>query len=111
MFAGLSNVINLAQRFGITDTGARKKIATCPSRLGTSGIPLEQMVGAYQVFADQGTRVPPRSVLDIWDNYGNQLYHFDPAHPGGTQVISPQIAFLMTSVLSDEVARKSRVLA
>jgi membrane peptidoglycan carboxypeptidase len=64
------------------------------------------MAGAYQVFADNGVRVPPRSILDIWDNYGHHLYHFDPAHPGGIQVISPQIAFLMTSVLSDEYARR-----
>ncbi len=106
LFAGLGNVINLAQRFGINTLNPQKD-SNVSFALGTSGIPLEQMVGAYQVFANQGTRVPPRNVLDIWDNYGRQLYHFDPTHPGGTQVISPQIAFMMTSILSDEVARKS----
>jgi len=73
--------------------------------LGTAGVPLIQMVGAYQVFADQGVRVPPKGILDIWDNYGNHLYHYDPTHPNGVQVISPQIAYLMTSILSDEPAR------
>lgn len=106
MFAGVSNVISLAQRFGIT-TLSQQQDNNASFALGTSGIPLVQMVGAYQVFANQGTRVPPRSVLDIWDNYGHQLYHFDPTRPGGSQVISPQIAFLMTSILSDEVARKA----
>ena len=104
LFAGVGNVIQLAQRMGIT-TLDPKRDNNVSFALGTSGIPLIQMTGAYQVFADQGTRVPPRSILDIWDNYGHHLYHFDPSHPGGTQVITPQIAFLMTSVLSDEYAR------
>jgi membrane peptidoglycan carboxypeptidase len=106
LFAGVTNVISTAQRFGIT-TLNRKADNNTSFALGTSGIPLIQMVGAYQVFANQGVRIPPKSVLDIYDNYGHHLYHFDPAHPGGFQVLSPQIAFLMTSVLSDEYARKA----
>jgi len=106
LFAGVGNVIQLAQRMGIT-TLDPKKDDNVSFALGTSGIPLIQMVGVYQVFANQGTRVPPRSILDIWDNYGHNLYHFDPKHPGGVQVITPQIAFLMTSVLSDEYARQA----
>ena len=105
IYAGVRNVINTAQRFGITALSQNQDNNTSFA-LGTSGVPLIQMVGAYQVFADNGVRVPPRSILDIWDNYGHHLYHFDPAHPGGIQVISPQIAFLMTSVLSDEYARR-----
>lgn len=104
LYAGVGNVINMAQRLGITTLSPQKD--NNPSfALGTSAIPLIQMVGAYQVFANQGVRVPPKSILDIWDNYGHQLYHFDPTHPNGVQVISPQIAYLMTSILKDEQAR------
>ena len=106
LYAGLGNVVSLAQRMGITSLSQKTDGHDVSFALGTSGIPLLQMVGAYQVFADQGTRVPPRSVLDIWDNYGHQLYHFNPAHPGGTQIFTPQVAFLMTSILSDERARR-----
>jgi membrane peptidoglycan carboxypeptidase len=106
LYAGIGNVINMAQRFGIT-TVSQKHDSNLSFALGTSGIPLIQMVGAYQVFADNGVRVPPKSILDIWDNYGHHLYHYDPTHPGGIQVISPQVAFLMTSVLSDEEARRN----
>ncbi len=119
-FAGLDNVVNLARRMGITAldqdvvdynrlhgehlTSIAQLVG--PSlALGTAGVPLIQMVGAYQVFANQGVRIPPQGVLDIWDNYGHHLYHYDPAHPHGIQVISPQIAYLMTSVLSDEKSR------
>jgi membrane peptidoglycan carboxypeptidase len=118
-FAGLDNVANTARRFGITalDTDVANYNALHNAResldqqvglsaaLGTLEVPLIQMVGAYQVFANNGTRVPPKSVLDIWDNYGRHLYHYDPAHPHGVQVISPQISYMMTNILSDEPAR------
>jgi len=118
-YAGLDNVVNMARRLGITaidedvamynqshktNNGVPQVFGPALA-LGTAGVPLIQMVGAYQVFANQGVRIPPKSILDIWDNYGNHLYHFDPAHPEGVQVISPQIAYLMTSILSDEPAR------
>jgi membrane peptidoglycan carboxypeptidase len=106
LFAGLGNVVQTAKRFGISTLSPTESSDTSFA-LGTAAIPLTQMVGAYQVFADQGVRVPPQYVLDIWDNYGHHLYHFDPNRPGGAQVITPQLAFLMTSILSDEYARQA----
>src|SRR5260370_20874307 len=120
-FAGglnFQNVLDTARRFGITDIdqdvadynrihpNAKNTAAQYlgPSMaIGTAGISLLQMVGAYQVFADQGVRVPPQGILDIWDNYGHHLYHYNP--PTGARVISQQIAFLMSSILSNNPAR------
>jgi len=116
-FAGFQNVYYMARRFGITDIDQdvadydRTHHATNnvtqylgPSMaIGTAGISLLQMVGAYQVFADQGVRVPPQGILDIWDNYGHHLYNYNP--PTGARVISQQIAFLMSSILSNNPAR------
>jgi membrane peptidoglycan carboxypeptidase len=124
-FAGFDNVLDMARRFGITDidqdaaayselynaqhhTNIHFSVAQVegPSlALGTAGISLLQMVGAYQVFANQGMRIPPQGILDIWDNYGHHLYHYDPIHPSSVQVVSPQIAFLMSTILSDNPAR------
>jgi membrane peptidoglycan carboxypeptidase len=118
-FAGLDNVVNMARRFGITAIDqdmanynaiwhTNQSLAQhygLASALGTIEVPLIQMVGAYQVLADQGKRVPPHSVLDIWDNYGHHLYHYDPTHPHAIQVLSPQITYILTSVLSDEPSR------
>jgi len=124
-FAGFENVLNMARRFGITDIDQDAIAFSAqynaqhhtnyhftveqtegPSlALGTADVSLLQMVGAYQVFANQGARIPPQGILDIWDNYGHHLYHYDPTHPPGAQVISPQIAFLMSTILSDNPAR------
>lgn len=118
-YAGLNNVVNMARRFGITaidsDVAQYNQIHHThdtvnqvfgPSMaLGTAEIPLIQMAGAYQVFANQGRRIPPVGILDIWDNYGHHIYHYDTTHPQSIQVISPQLAYLMTSVLDDEASR------
>ncbi|HZO72145.1 MAG TPA: transglycosylase domain-containing protein [Ktedonobacteraceae bacterium] len=106
MFAGVDNVSNMARRLGITalDTGKVKFGPTDVSMaLGTADVPLIQMVGAYQVFANNGVRIPPQGILDIWDSYGNHLYHYTP--PQGIRVLSPQVSFMMTSILSDEPSR------
>jgi membrane peptidoglycan carboxypeptidase len=124
-FAGIDNVANTARRFGVTDLDKDianfdanpqenpthihhtkvSQITGLASGLGSEGVSLLQMTGAYQVFANQGVRVPPQGILDIWDNYGHQLYHYDTANPPAIRVISPQIAYLMTSVLADEPSR------
>jgi membrane peptidoglycan carboxypeptidase len=63
------------------------------------------MVDAYQAFANSGNRVPSQGILDIWDNYGHSLFHYDPTHPPIVPIFSPQVAYLMTSVLTDEKNR------
>src|SRR6266704_5315393 len=118
-FASFDNVLTMARRFGITDIDQDvaiynkqhkshitvKQYVTSSLALGTAGVSLLQMVGAYQVFANQGARIPPQSVLDIWDNYGHNLYHYDTKHPRASQIISQQIAFLISSILSNNQAR------
>jgi membrane peptidoglycan carboxypeptidase len=99
-YAGPQNVLVTAERMGIT-TLQNDGIAW---GLGSQNVPLIQMVGAYQVFANAGRRVPPQGILDIWDNYGHSLYHYDPQYPPAALVLSPQVAYLMTSVLMDEPA-------
>lgn len=116
MYAGLSDVANMARRLGITAIdrdlsiqfhGQALTTAFGPSfALGTAGIPLYQMVNAYQTFANDGLHVPYHNILDIWDNYGHNLYHYDPAHPNATRVLSQQINFLITNMLSDNYARR-----
>lgn len=116
MYAGLSDVANMARRLGINAIDRDLAVqfhnqalntAYGPSfALGTAGIPLYQMVNAYQTFADDGLHVPYHNILDIWDNYGHNLFHYDPAHPNSTRVLSQQINFLITNMLSDNFARR-----
>ena len=103
-FAGPANVYTMAQRLGVTAfTSAQSKYASMG--IGSGSATLLQMTDAYQSFANNGMRIPPHGILDIYDNYGHHLYHYDTTRPNGGQAISPQIAFMLTSILKDERAR------
>jgi membrane peptidoglycan carboxypeptidase len=105
-FTGAAYVYNMAQRLGISAfTEAQSKVASMG--IGSGSATLLQMTDAYQAFANNGWRIPPHGILDIYDNYGHYLYHYDTSlsHRDGGQAISPQIAFMITSILKDESAR------
>jgi membrane peptidoglycan carboxypeptidase len=90
-----------AQRMGVTSLTKDNMGPT--TALGTQNISLLQLTNAYGVFADQGKHVPPRSILEIVDAYGTVRYK--APQPQAAQVLSPQAAYEMTSVLSDSAAR------
>jgi membrane peptidoglycan carboxypeptidase len=103
-FTGTANVLNTVQRLGITfaDNSGLSGLAWA---IGAKDVSLLQMVGAYQVFPNQGKYVQQQTILNIWDNYGDQLYHFNENNVPSAQVFSPQVAYEMTSVLEDEPSR------
>jgi len=95
------SLIGMAQRMGITSL-TRDDYGLALT-LGGGEVSLLELTGAYAVIANGGVRVPPVSILRIQDYTGKVVYQYQP--PQGTQVISPQHAYLMTSILSDPVAR------
>ncbi len=70
--------------------------------LGTQSIPLIQFTNAYAAMANSGKHVPYRSILRIEDSAGDS---WNAPTPQPAQVISPQAAYMLTSVLSDNKAR------
>ncbi|PZW22202.1 membrane peptidoglycan carboxypeptidase [Thermosporothrix hazakensis] len=106
MFAGIPNVLNMAGRLGI-DTVAKvdPKNTGASLALGAKEASLYEMTGAYAVFANKGKRVPPVSILKIVDNQGRTIYQYDPKKPQGQQVVKPEVAFMISDMLSDKEAR------
>jgi membrane peptidoglycan carboxypeptidase len=105
-YTGIPNVLNMAARLGLTEVADRSPASLGPSMaIGTVEVSLLHLTGAYATFADQGVRVPQTSVLEITDSMGYPIYQFDPTHPGGVRAMSPEVAFLMNSVLSDKTSR------
>jgi membrane peptidoglycan carboxypeptidase len=70
--------------------------------LGTQAIPLIQLTNAYAAMANSGKHVPTRAILRIEDSAGDT---WSASTPKPAQVISPQAAYMLTSVLSDDKAR------
>jgi membrane peptidoglycan carboxypeptidase len=104
-FAGLDNVINMAERMGITSDDFADNKKGPALALGAGGISLLQMADAYSVFANGGYHVSPRSILLITDTQGHTIAGGDSHNVTKTQVLSPQTAFLITSILADNNAR------
>jgi len=97
--AGVEAALQTAQAMGIESyTGTPNYTMV----LGTLGIHLLDQTSAYGVFANDGVRVPPHAIDKVTDPQGNLIYQ---SIPEGKSVISKQVAFMMTNVLSDNTAR------
>lgn len=100
--AGLSDTLALAKSMGISTL-------TNPNRygltlvLGGGEVTLLDMASAYGVFAQNGVRYEPNSILRIEDANGEIIE--DNSEPTGTQVLPRGIAEQINDILSDPVAR------
>jgi 1A family penicillin-binding protein len=90
-------MIAMAQRLGIT-TLTRNDYGLSLT-LGGGEVSLLDMTSAYSVFANSGVKVPPVAILKITDYQGNVIYEYKPQP--GEQVIRPEHAYLISSILSD----------
>ncbi len=105
-FAGIPNVLNMSARLGLTEIASRDPRTLGPSMaLGTAEVSLLHLTGAYATFANRGVRVPPTAILEITNSQGHPLYSYDAAHPHGVRAIGEDVAFLISSILSDKVSR------
>ena len=100
-YTGQQEILDTTRRMGITGL----KAEGLSMAIGSQDVSPLQMASAYQTFADGGLHVPPQEILDIWDNYGNSLYQYNENNPSATQVFSPEVSYMMTSVLIDEPSR------
>lgn len=99
--AGVDDSINTAEDLGLTTLKDRSRFGLSLV-LGGGEVKLLEMTSAFGVFATEGVRHPPTSILKIEDRKGNVLeeYKDDPV-----QVLDTEIARLISNILSDNVAR------
>ncbi len=100
LFAGIKDSLATAQAMGITSylgTPAPSMV------LGGLSVHLFDETSAYGVFADGGVRMPPYAIQEITDSQGRVIYQHQSE---GTQVLTPQLAGLITNVLSDDKERQ-----
>ncbi len=90
--------VEYCQRFGIT-TPLYPYLSLS---LGTPDVKLIEMVSAFSTFPNKGVRVRPYFITSIEDKEGNIL---EEAKVESEEVISPQIAYMMTSLLQGVVQR------
>jgi penicillin-binding protein 1A len=98
MELGAQSVIDEAKRFGFTTP-----IPAYPSIfIGAADVYPIEMVAAYTTFANEGSRATPMAITRVEDSKGEVLWE---PQPQLTQVLSPEEAWLMISVMKDVVQR------
>lgn len=100
--AGIKDSIQTAQDLGIT-TLNRPLSHYGPSLvLGGGEVRLIDITSAYGVFANGGRKAIPFAISSIETDSGRVLFQRSPS---SIQVLSPSVASLVTSILSDNEAR------
>ena len=115
---GVPALLQTLHRMGITSLPSDQYWGLSIT-LGGGEVKLIDLVFAYSAFANGGVQVgapvPPErqvagmrefepvAIAKVTDEFGNVLYEYRP--PAGKEVISPQIAYLISDILSDDVAR------
>jgi len=117
--AGVDSVIRMAHRMGINSLDRGLDYYGLSLTLGGGEVSLLDMVYGYSVFANGGAMIgqpipaerlrpgyrelDPVVILRVEDRSGNVLYEYSETER--REVLSPQVAYLMTSILSDRESR------
>ncbi len=105
---GVDNLINLAEQMGITTWVDRARFGLSLT-LGGGEVTMLDMTTAYGVLANGGYRITPNPILEVKDLNGNLLYQNvcakTPEVCHFPQVVPPEIAYQVTHVLKDPIAR------
>lgn len=102
--AGVKSATDLAQKMGMTSLNDPDRYGLSLV-LGGGEVRLLDETAAYGVFANDGLRFPHRAVLKVETGDSEVLFDAGEEKRAGEQVLDPQIARLVTSILSDNSAR------
>lgn len=100
---GVETVLQMARRLGITTLTQPARQYGLPLTLGTGHVRLLELANAYETVARGGLWRPTTPILRVTDAAGAPVA--PPAAPPARQAVSPHIAYLVSSILSDNFAR------
>lgn len=102
--AGIDDTIKTASEMGITTLTDRERYGLSLV-LGAGEVKPVEMAGAFSVFATGGVKYDLKCILKIYDAKGKLIYEYNKDADKGRQVIDRQIAYQISSILSDNQAR------
>jgi 1A family penicillin-binding protein len=104
---GIKDVLETAYSMGVTTLPPTQETLNrvgLSLTLGGGEVRLLELTDAYSAFMNGGFRVDPVAILKVEDSNGKVLEENKPEK--GKRVLSPEQAFLIESILSDNNARK-----
>ena len=99
--AGIKSSLKLAADMGITTLNDPDRYGLTLV-LGGGEVRLLDMTNAYSVFANEGTRAEPRSILKVEDSTGATVFE---SKVETKQVLDQNVALIISDILSDNNAR------
>jgi 1A family penicillin-binding protein len=103
---GIKDVLETAYEMGLTSLPPTKETLArvgLSLTLGGGEVRLIDLAGAYSTFFNGGTKAEALSILKVEDSSGKVLEEITPKK--GKKVISPEEAFIISNMLSDNSAR------
>jgi membrane peptidoglycan carboxypeptidase len=101
LWTGIPAVLDMARRMGVT-TLTQPDANYGPSlTLGAYPVPVLDMAVGASTLGDMGVRHTPAPILSITDAFGRTAYTYEPSK-NAFQAVSPQVAFIMAAMLSDD---------
>ena len=94
---GTRPVLELARSLGVPNQPDVPSLA-----LGSGLVSPLELTDAYAVFPNGGYRVSPRGIVSVEDAQGDNVHQ---VHIQSEQILSPQVAFQMLTMLEDVTAR------
>jgi membrane peptidoglycan carboxypeptidase len=102
-FIGDQHFIDTSSRMGVNYL--QDAVFGLPASQGINSVRLYDMVEAYGTLAANGQRAGLTAISRVTDNQGNEIA--TPERAPASQQVQPQVAFLINSILSDDVARSA----
>jgi 1A family penicillin-binding protein len=99
---GVPAMMQTAKDLGITTLNDPNQYGLSLT-LGGGAVPMIDMMSAYNTFSQNGQRYPIIPIISVTDPHGNVLE--ENSQPTSKQAIDAEIAYMITHILSDKVAR------
>ncbi len=101
--AGVQNTINMSKKMGLVSGTSCGNNCGLSAAIGDgSDIRLDEHTNGYATLSRGGVYKPMTYILQVKDRYGKVIQQWK--NSAGTQVLDPQIAYIINSILSDPTA-------
>ena len=108
---GTQNVVDMAERLGLKwDPQQAGHVAVPSLTLGTIGVHMLDLAGAYGAIANGGILADPFLIVSIKDRNGNVIYDHEADAPKPERVLSEDAAYLVTDILKDNTNPKTNII-
>ena len=104
LLTGIPTVLGAARRMGATSLSQPDSFYGPSLTLGAYPVSVLDMAVATSTLADLGVRHHPAPILKITDASRQSTFSYDPSQ-NADQALSPEVAYLMGTILSDDQNR------